>query len=118
MVRRYVKRGTKKYGPYHYKSKRVGKKVKSIYVGKEVKGKVKRKKSKTSIRKTPIYKFKLLVRKANTALENNRVVAAMDIYTEMTLIYSKLKTEEEKLKCYDEAKKIYDGIKLLNSQSF
>lgn len=34
VYKRYVKRGDKVYGPYLYKSVRVGKKVSAVYIGK------------------------------------------------------------------------------------
>lgn len=33
VFKRYIKRGSKKFGPYYYESKRVNGKIKSIYVG-------------------------------------------------------------------------------------
>ena len=119
MVKRYIKRKGKTYGPYHYKSKRVGKQVKSIYVGKEENGKIKKRKaSKVHVKREHVFKdkrvheFKLLLRKADNLLVENRVAEAMQVYTEMTNLYKKIKDEKEKLELYERARLIYDRIRL------
>ncbi|MBS3140938.1 hypothetical protein J4405_02225 [Candidatus Woesearchaeota archaeon] len=122
MVKRYIKRKGKTYGPYHYKSKRIGKQVKSIYVGKEENGKIKKRKH-SKVQKVHeakeyhfkdkrVHEFKLLLRKADSLLIENRVAEAMQVYTELTNLYKKIKDEKEKLELYERARMIYDRIRL------
>jgi hypothetical protein len=109
MVKRYIKRSGKTYGPYHYKSKRVGKKVKSIYVGKEHKGKIVTKKKK-AVKDKHVHDFKIILRRANIDLENNKIAEAMDGYNQLTELFNKIKNEEDKKELFDKAKEIYDKL--------
>ena len=118
MVKRYIKRKGKTYGPYHYKSKRIGKQVKSIYIGKEVNGKIKKRKNLRTLKingkrvEKRVHEFKLLLRKADGLLIENKVAEAMEVYTKLTGLYKKIRDEKEKIELYERARMIYDRIRL------
>ena len=59
-----------------------------------------------------VHEFKLLLRKADSLLIENRVAEAMQVYTELTNLYKKIKDEKEKLELYERARMIYDRIRL------
>lgn len=140
---REIRKGGKVYR-YLYKSKRIGGKVKSIYVGREevkhspthkktVSKKAKHKVPKKTISKQhvvhhvkkddkwiidKIIEFNKLMEESMDLVIKNKIETAANHYNKLLGVFNQLSHhvgEEEKVKLYDKTKQIYDRIQEINS---
>ena len=141
---REIKKGGKIYR-YLYKSKRVGGKVKSIYIGREevkhpsgepskkITKVTKKSVSRNKLNIEPqvhvkkddkwivdkIVEFNKLMEESMDLVIQNKVEAAANHYNKLFGVYNQLSRqigEEEKVKLYDKTKQIYDRIQEINME--
>ncbi len=116
MYIRKVKKGKKVYS-YYYKSKRIGNKVKSIYVGRALKESIK-KPAKDEINpkndKDIVYsllEFDNLLNKINSLIENKDLSSAIFLYNEMFKVYNDMEmNKEDKARLFEKLNNVYESL--------
>lgn len=125
MYVRKVKKAGKVYS-YYYKSKRVGDKVKSIYVGRALDNKIEKpdvnkyEKNKLSHKEAinNLLEFDNLLHEINKLINGKDLNNAIFAYNRMFEIYNKLEiSSEDRLKVFEKLNDIYKNLSDLGKES-
>jgi len=118
MYIRKVKKGRKIYS-YYYKSKRIGNKVKSIYVGRALEGKIEKpelKKEKNinfdyNIISAHLLEFDNLLNEINKLIQDRDLNNSIHIYNKMFDIYKGLDINpDDKNKLFEKLNNVYSNL--------